>query len=264
MGLIELFLPERLPRQVIFAGDRHADILRLQNGRIAASDRLEGIALAADAAAGWDEVLGRLHAEDTGIVFNASPFIYNFFEFDRLPWRKREQRDLVNWRLQKIFPDDIASYDHRFYRLDRKRVLSILAPRALAEAVGQRFRARGLPLTFIGNSTLALLGRMQAARPSPDFFIEHDRTTCAMLFQSGRSPIYVRKFQSGSPPDTLDEIEKTVTFVRNQYGVAPRGYWLVDHRQGPLAEAAEARLAGAGLSRLQAGTGPAPHIPGSP
>ena len=74
----------------------------------------------------------------------------------------------------------------------------------------------------------------------------------------------VPPYGAGPAPDTLDEIEKTVTFVRNQYGVAPRGYWLIDHQQDSLAETAEARLSGAGLSRLQAGTGPAPHIPGSP
>ncbi len=264
MGLIELFLPERLPRQVLFAGDRHVEILRLQNGRIAAGARLEGIPLAEDNERGWDEALGRLHPEATGIVFNAAPFIYNFFEFDKLPWQKKALRELVSWRLQKIFPDDIASFDHRFYRLDRKRVLSILAPRALTETVERRFKARGVPLTFIGNSTLAVLARMQAAKPAPDFFIENDRVTCAMVFQSGRSPIYIRKIQSGSPTDTVGEIEKTVAFVRNQYNIAPRSYWLVDHLDGPLAQASEARLAAAGLSRLEAGPGQAPHIPGSP
>jgi hypothetical protein len=263
MGLIERFLPERLPRQVLFAGDRHVEIFQLQNGRIARA-RLEGIPLAGGSERDWDEVFDRLHPEDTGIVFNASRFIYNFFEFDKLPWQKKALHELVSWRLQKIFPDDIAPYDHRYYRLDKKRVLSILAPRALMANVAHHFQARGVPLTFIGNSTLAILARMNAAKPAPNFFIENDRATCVMVFQSGRSPIYIRKFHGGSPPDTVDEIEKTMTFVRNQYNVTPRSYWLVDYQDGSLAEAAETKLAAASLSRLKAGPGEAPHIPGSP
>ena len=52
----------------------------------------------------WPEIAARLRAEDTGIIFNAAPFIYNFFEFDKLPWQKKALRELVAWRLQKDIP----------------------------------------------------------------------------------------------------------------------------------------------------------------
>ncbi len=261
MGLNDLFLPERLPRQFIFAGDRHAEIVLWQNGKISGRTRMEGTALVENNSEGWGEITGRLQAAETGVVFNASAFIYNLFEFDKLPWQKKALRELVFWRLQKIFPEDIGAYDHRFYQLDRRRVLSILVLRTLVENVERHFHARGIPLTFIGNSSMTILARMQHVKSPPDFFIESDRATRTMVFQKNRSPIYIRKFQSGSSVDTVDEIEKTVAFVRNQYSVAPRRYWLIDYQDGSLAATSEERLASGGLSCLKVGVGETPHIP---
>jgi hypothetical protein len=261
MGLNDVFLPERLPRQVIFAGDHHAEIVLLQNGKITGRTRLEETTLTENTAAGWGEITGRLQPVETGVVLNASSFIYNFFEFDKLPWQKKALHELVSWRLQKIFPEDIGAYNHRFYKLDKKRVFSILVRRSLPDAIEGLFQEKRIPLTFIGNSSMTILARMQRVKSPPDFFIESDRATCTMLFQNGRSPIYIRKFQGGSPVETVDEIEKTVTFVRNQYNVDPRRYWLIDYQDGSLAAASEERLATGGLSCLKEGPGQAPHIP---
>ncbi len=266
MGLSEFFLPERLPRQLIYAGDRYAEIVTLTKGRVGDRRRMEGADLVGEAGdgRGWAEVMAGLRPQETGIVFNASAFIFNFFDFDKLPWQKKALGELVAWRLQKIFPGNIESYDHRFYRLDRRRILSILAPRALAETAKARFREKCVPLTFIGSTTLTLLSRMVTAKPAPDFFIESDGAACTMLFQNRRAPIYIRKFRGSLPADTVEEVVKTVAFVRGQYGIEPRRYWLVDHHDGAAAiEAGLASLAGEAYSRLQAGLGEAPHIPGS-
>ncbi|MDD8012942.1 MAG: hypothetical protein PHX05_05645 [Acidobacteriota bacterium] len=266
MGLSEFFLPERLPQQLIYAGDGYAEIVTLAKGRVAGRRRLDGADLVGEAGEGrgWNEVMAGLRPEETGIVFNASPFIFNFFDFDKLPWRKKALGELVAWRLQKIFPGDIASYDHRFYRLDRRRILSILAPRALAATAEAHFREKGLPLTFIGSTTMTLLPRMAAAKPAPDFLIESDGAACTMLFQDRRAPIYIRKFRGSRPADTVEEVVKTVAFVRGQYGIEPRRYWLIDHHDSAAAiEAGLASLADGAYSRLQAGLGEAPHIPGS-
>ncbi len=262
MGLSEFFLPERLPRQVVFAGDHHAETVSLRDGRVSGRSLTPGPALAMNNG-GWTAIVESLRPEETGVIFNAAPFIYNFFEFDKLPWQHKALHDLVAWRLQKIFPEDIAAYDHRFFPLDRNRVLSILVPRALLENTERQFQARGIPLTYIGNSTMEILARIRKAKLSPDFFLERDSDSCTMVFQSRRLPIYIRKFKSGSAADTVEEIGKTVAFVRNQYGIDPRHYWLHDH-QGKEADAAvEAALTGGEYARLSAGLGATPHIPGS-
>jgi len=262
MGLIDRFLPERLPRQVVFAGDRHAETVRLRAGRISNRALSAGTMLAENAGDGWVEWVETLAVEETGVIFNAAPFIYNFFEFDKLPWQRQALHELVAWRLQKIFPEDIAAYDHRFFRLDRQRVLSILVPRALLENTERQFQARGIPLTYIGNSTLEILARVRRAKLSPDFLLERDSDNCTMVFQNRRLPFYIRKFKSGSAADTAGEIGKTVAFVRNQYGSEPRRYCIHDHQGQEAAAAVEAALTGGEYVRLVAGLGTAPHIPG--
>jgi hypothetical protein len=201
---------------------------------------------------------------DSGIVFNASPFIYNFFEFDKLPWQKKTLNELVTWRLQKIFPENIEAYDHRFFRLDGKRVLSILVKKALLERIERLFAERRLPLTYIGNSTMEILSRSLRAKSPPDFFLESDQAGCTLVFQNRRSPIYIRKFKSASAADTVDEIAKTVNFVRSNYPIDPRRYWLIEHRDEAAAAAMEEQLAGADFSRLRTGLGAVPHLPGCP
>jgi hypothetical protein len=264
MGLITFFLPERPPRQLIYAGDRHAEIVRLQKKRIVDRTRIEGAALAESADAAWTRIVSGLRPVDSGIVFNASPFIYNFFEFDKLPWQKKTLDELVTWRLQKIFPENIEAYDHRFFRLDGKRVLSILVKKALLERIEGLFAERRLPLTYIGNSTMEILSRSLRAKSPPDFFLESDQTGCTLVFQNQRTPIYIRKFKSITAADTVDEITKTVNFVHNNYHIDPRRYWLIEHRDEATAAAMEEQLAGADFSRQRTGLGAAPHLPACP
>lgn len=267
MGLIEYFLPERLPRQVVYAGESHAEVITLARGRVSKRRRLEGAALAEGRERDWDAVLDELQPQETGVIFGASPFIFNLFDFDKLPWQTKACNELVSWRLQKIFPGDLAAYDHRFYRLDRRRVFSILSPRVLRESIEARFRERRVLLTYMGSSTMTLLMRMRTAKPAPDFFIESDGTACTMLFRNRYALQYVRKFRGSSPADTVEEAVRTVGFVREQYGIEPRRYWLVAHSDG--AAALESRLAalapsaGPAFTRLQAGLGETPYIPGS-
>ncbi len=264
MGLISFFLPERLPRQFVYAGDRHAEVVRLQKDTIVERQRLEGAALVENADAAWAGIAPGLRAEDAGIVFNASPFIYNFFEFDKLPWQKKTLGDLVTWRLQKIFPENIEAYDHRFFRLDGKRVLSLLVKKALLEKTERLFAERRVPLTYVGNSIMEILSRSLRVKSPPDFFLESDQSGCTLVFQVRRSPIYIRKFKSASAADTVDEITKTVNFVRNNYGTDPRRYWLIEHRDDADTAAMEERLGAAGFSRLRTGLGAAPHLPARP
>jgi hypothetical protein len=268
MGLSEFFLPQRLPRQIVFAGDRHAETFLLRGGRITRRSAFAGPALADGD--GWAAALAALLPEETGVVFSATPFIFNFFEFDKLPWQRKALREMVDWRLQKIFPEDIAAYDHRFFRLNRKRVLSILVRRSLLERVEAAFAEKKIPLTYIGSSTMEILARARRAKSAPDFIVERDGAGCTLVFQERRRPVYLRKFRNVSDADTVAEIGKTVAFVRNQYGIAPRRYWLHDHLGDASAAPIEAALQTASTetadngeySRLPLGPDAAPHIPG--
>jgi hypothetical protein len=264
MGLTDLLLPERLPGQIIYAGDRHCEIFTLANGKVARRERLEAALPAEAEGSGWQEIADRLQPLDTGIVLNSDPFIFNCFEFDKLPWSRKLLGELVDWKLQKIFPEDIGAYDHRFFRLNKRRILSVLVKKALLEHIEALFREKRVPLIFIGSSTLEILNRQARLRRPPDFFVEMDDSSCCLVFQNQGLPIYMRKFNSGPAADMAAEISRTAQFVKNNYGGDPRRYEFIDHRQTASAEGIAAELAGENLSRQNAPwAGKTPHIPGS-
>lgn len=264
MGLNNFLLPERLPRQIIYAGDRHCEIFTLANKRIMQRTRIDGITLSELNAGGWPEIGAQLQAVDTGIILNSDPFIYNFFEFDKLPWSRKLLLELVAWKLQKIFPENIEAYDHQFFRLNKKRIFSVLIKKTLLEQIESLFREKRMPLIYIGNSTLEILNRLVKIKRPPDFFVEIDDSSCSLVFQNKGLPIYIRKFKSGSRLDMAAEISKTVQFVKNNYGCDPRSYCFSNHQEEVSAVDIAAELAGENLScRSDTFAGKTPYIPGS-
>jgi hypothetical protein len=265
MDLNRLLLPERLPRQIVYAGDRHCEIFTLGRRGILQRRRLDGVTLAEGDGKGWPEVAAMLQARETGVILNCDPFIFNIFEFDRLPWSGRLRRDLVDWKLQKIFPENIGAYDHRHFRLDGKRIFSVLVRRSAVEQLEDLFRASRIPLTLIGSSTLEILNRLARRRRRPDFFVEIDEANCSLVFGDAQGrPVYIRKFRVASRLETAAEISRTVQFVKSSSGRASRRVLIVDHRGPEAADALAAELAGEDLSRLDdAAAGGTPYIPGS-
>ena len=259
-----LLLPERLPRQIIYAGDRHCEIFTLANKKIMQCTRIAGIKLSELDAGGWPEIGAQLQAVDTGIILNSDPFIYNFFEFDKLPWSRKLLLELVAWKLQKIFPENIEAYDHQFFRLNKKRIFSVLIKKTLLEQIESLFLEKRMPLIYIGNSTLEILNRLVKLKRPPDFFVEIDDSSCSLVFQNKGLPIYIRKFKSGSRLDMAAEISKTVQFVKNNYGYDPRSYCFSDHQEEVSAVDIAAELVGENLScRSDTFVGKTPYIPGS-
>ena len=264
MGLNSFLLPERLPRQIIYAGDRHCEIFTLANKRIMRRTRIAGVTLAELDAGRWPEIGAQLQPLDTGIILNSGPFIYNFFEFDKLPWSRKLLLELVAWKLQKIFPENIEAYDHQFFRLNKKRIFSILIKKTLLEQIESLFQEKRMPLIYIGNSTLEILNRLAKLKRPPDFFVEIDDSSCSLVFQNKGLPIYIRKFKSGSRLDMAAEISKTVQFVKNNYGCDPRSYCFSDHQEEVSADGIAAELARENLSCQSAAfAGKTPYIPGS-
>jgi hypothetical protein len=264
MGLNNFLFPERLPRQIIYAGDRHCEIITLANRSIMQRNRIAGINLSELDAGRWPEIASQLQTVDTGIIFNSDPFIYNFFEFDKLPWPKKLLQELVDWKLQKIFPENIEAYNHQFFRLNKKRIFSILIKKTFLDQIESLFREKRMPLIYIGNSTLEILNRLAKLKCPPDFFLEIDDFSCSLVFQNMGLPIYIRKFKIESRLDMAAEINKTVQFVQNNYGCDPRTYCFIDHQEEVSADGIAAELARENLYCQSAVfEGKTPYIPGS-
>jgi len=264
MDLKNLLLPERLPRQMIYAGDRHCELFMLANKRIVQRKRFAGVTLAEPDAGRWADMAVQLQPLDTGIILNSEPFIYNVFEFDRLPLSGKLLQELVAWKLQKIFPENIEAYDHQFFRLNKQRILSILIKKTLLEQIETLFREKHIPLIYVGNSTLEIINRLAKWKRPPDFFVEMDDASCCLVFSNKGIPIYIRKFKIGSRLDVAAEISKTVQFVKSNYGCDPRNYCIINHQEENSADDMAADLARENLSCQSAAfERTAPYIPGS-
>jgi hypothetical protein len=223
--MIGWFLPERRPDQYVLAGDNNLTLFRRQGRRqgrrLAVVRQVEG-GLADELPA---ELVRDMLRVETGVVFTPSHFIFHVFEFERLPWQQRGCRELVEWKLQKTFPENIELYDHRFFRIGSTRVFSVLARQALLEKTEELFARLNVPLTFVGSSTVSLLNRRRGA--TPDLLVEIDRSVISLLFLKNGRPAYVRRSKTASPAEYAAEIAKTVQYVVGNQGLQPRRFQVV-------------------------------------
>ncbi len=248
--MIGWFLPQKSPAQYLLAGEKSLTVLRPENRRLEVKRQLDGVALA-DVAGEAAALAPDLLPLPTGLLLSPAHFIFHIFEFDRLPWPRTRQRELVEWKLQKAFPENIDLYDHRFFRLDRRRVLSILVRRSLLEKAAELFAGLRMEPTVIGSTTVCLLNRV-SRRGAPDLLVEIDGSVLNLLFLRHGRPVYVRRSKTASTAEYAGEIAKTVQYAASSQGLQPRRFQVA--ALGPdapdLGSAAE--LADLGLTALPA------------
>lgn len=235
-----LFIHFKRPRQYVFAGEKYLDVYKWVDKSFQKTRTVEDISIFNIGASegengdnGFREVVRELTAHgdvDTGVILNANPFIYNIFDFDRIPFREEMQREIVEWRLRKVFPENIEEYDHRFFKLTRTRILSVLLKKGLRQKIEELFSANNINLTYMGNSTLNCMNNVVNLKHSPDFLVEVDRNQFIVIFQSGSLPFYIRKFRGQHESDAAAEIVKTINYVKNSYAQVPQTYSVLFNR----------------------------------
>jgi len=182
---------------------------------------------------GFQPIANELAAVETGVLMNSGQFIFNIFDFEKLPLQEKLRTELVEWRLKKVFPENIEDYVHDFSSLSRNRILSILFKRNLKENLERLFRETGISLIFIGNSTVEIINNLVKKKTgTPDFFIEVDGALSMVVFLEKGMPLYIRKFRSEKAEGIVSEVVKTVNFVKNSYTIVPRTYSLVSDPDG--------------------------------
>jgi hypothetical protein len=175
------------------------------------------------------EIAMELLALNTGILLNSGQFIFNIFEFEKIPFQEKMRRQVVEWRLKKVFPENIDDYVHSFYKLSATRILSVLFKKSLKEKIETFFKENNLNLIYIGNSTMEIIDRVGASRvkkTAPDFFIEVDKALSIVVFLDKGVPFYIRKFRGENAAGIASEVIKTVNFIKNSYSKEPRSYFL--------------------------------------
>lgn len=239
MAIIDnLFMHFKRPRQFVFAGEKYLDVYKLVDKSFKKTRTVEDLSIvnieAGDSEGnGFQDVVRELTAHgdvDTGVILNANPFIFNIFDFDRIPLREETRREIVEWRLRKVFPENIDEYDHQFFKLSRTRIFSVLLKKGLKQKIEELFFTNNISLTYMGNSTLNSMNNVLNLKKSPDFLVEVDRNQFIVIFQNGSLPFYIRKFRGRNETEAAAEIVKTINYVKNSYAQVPHTYSVLSDR----------------------------------
>ncbi len=225
------FIYYRRPEQFVYAGESYVDIYKYVGRTYKKTRTLEGISLLnpGDENEGFDTVARELGDLDTGLVLNSGSYIYNIFDFDKIPLWDDMRKEIVEWRLKKVFPENLDDYDHQFFKLSRTKILSILLKNNIKKDIEEMFNRNQRRLTYLGNSTINILNRVAKLRTAPDFFVEIDGGFFMTGFQYRSLPFYFRKFRVENEEEAVAEILKTINYVKNSYSREPHSYSVVAH-----------------------------------
>jgi hypothetical protein len=238
--------------QYVYGGENYIDIYKRVQGEFKKTKTFENKTIFNVDTYDIDEIKRELANVETGIVLNSANFIYNIFEFDKIPFREETRKDLVSWRLQKVFPEDIKLYDYDYFRIDKKRILSILFKKSLREKIEKVFNEYGVNLIYMGNSTIEIINNIKNLKPSPDFFLEIDKELSIVVFRKNSIPFYIRKFRSRKESDIAQEIVKTVNFVKSSYDYVPATYSIISPSDGSSFDPVRELLAELNINELSA------------
>ena len=227
MGIAEFYLGFKKPFQYIYAGESNIDIFKIIEGNLKRTKRVENLSILDLNGYDFLDIKRELSGVETGIVLNSRNFIFNIFEFDKIPINEIRRRDIIEWRLSKVFPENIDQYKHDYFRLNKKRVLSILFKKSFKDEIENLFEKNNIRLIYIGNSTIEIFNNLSKRKISPDFFIEIDGKLAVLLFQSNSIPFYIRKFEIEKASDLIREILKTIHFVRENHSKELYSYSIV-------------------------------------
>ncbi len=229
MVLENFFIHYKKPSQYLYWGESGVDIYNLSGNEnsFRKSKSLTNLTLFDISSHQFKEIAREMVALDTGILLNSSQFIFNIFEFEKLPWQPSMRKEVVEWRVKKIFPENLDDYVHDFFCLTKKRVISVLFKKEIREKLETLFEENNIPLIYMGNSTLEIINQLaKIKKEAPDFFIEIDKSLAIMVFINRNIPYYIRKFRFDKEIGLVNEIIKTVNYVKNNYSLTPQRYFI--------------------------------------
>lgn len=228
MVLENFFIHYKKPSQYLYWGESGVDIYNLSgnDNSFRKSKSITNLTLFDISSQQFREIAKEMVALDTGILLNSSQFIFNIFEFEKIPWQASMRKEVVEWRLKKIFPENIDDYVHDFFNLTKKRVISILFKKEIREKLETLFKENNIPLIYMGNSTLEIINQSTKMKKEvPDFFVEIDKSLAIMVFMNKGIPYYIRKFRFDKEIGLINEIIKTVNYIKNNYSLTPHLYF---------------------------------------
>lgn len=229
MGLENLFLHYKNPHQFIYIGDDYFELYESDRGSIKKVSTIESISVFDLTTDEFLKIISKFKGKETGIILNSAHFIFNIFEFDKIPFREKLKRDLIDWKIKKVFPENIDHYEHEYFKLNKNRILSIMFKKSLKERIEHLTANNDFSITYLGNSTVEIMNNIFKSNQKPNFFVEMDKQLSIIVFQDHSIPFYIRKFRVEKKDDVFEELEKTFHFVKNSYSIIPQSFTLVSN-----------------------------------
>ncbi len=243
MELKSIFIRFRIPEQIIYLGEGETDLFIVKKG---VPRKIGSYMKSSQVKVFPDELKRDLINVDTGIILNSGHFVFNLLNFEKIPFMKKQKDELVNWRVRKVFPENINNYHHRFFQFDKNTILSVLIKNDLKLSLENEMIKLNLNLTYFGSSIVEIINSLSVGGTFPDFIIETDGKLMLTIFFKNKIPVYIRKMMIGSEISPENEINKTIGFVRNNYGFSPK-YFSIFSSDDNFSELKK-RITGDGLS----------------
>ncbi|MEN8152737.1 MAG: hypothetical protein ABFR75_01830 [Acidobacteriota bacterium] len=161
---------------------------------------------------------------DSGVILNSGDFVFNLLNFVKIPLRKKLKDEIVEWRVQKVFPENMENYFHEYFQLSSNLIFSILIRKKLKDEIEALFEYFGIELIYFGNSTVEIINNLRRTKKNPDFFIEYEGDLMIVVFMDKGIPYYFRKFRVNNSHEASEEIQKTVEYVKKNYNKIPGTY----------------------------------------
>ncbi len=236
---MNIFNKYSLPNQFIFAGNDYLYITQKDKSKYITNNVNYKSLSTFDNNNYPDEEISKirllLNSNPTGIVLNSSFFVFNILKFEKIPFNKKKLSSIVNWRIEKIFPEDQSLYIHQFYILNTEYILSVLIRKETKKSIDNFFFKLGVKQAYFGSSTIELINLLYGSSnplksltssKKPDFFIELWGNSATIVFQNKLTPFYIRKFIFLNKEELESEIEKTVKYIKSSYSLLPKSYCL--------------------------------------
>lgn len=242
--IFEKLITYKTPAQIIYIGNSYVDIYRISNKKYKKIVRINDFSVNDIDEIDFGIIKRELLNINTGLVINSQYFTYNILRFDNVPFKKRLLNELVVWRLNNLFPNNIDNYIFHYYRVDKHRIFVILIQKNFIKKIIKLFSINKVNLNYIGSSLIEIFDNLYykgiylnlkiLIRKKNDirFLIEMDKNSVMMVFFKNFVPVFLRKIFESDITTVKNEVIRTINFVHNNHKIFSESYNIISTETG--------------------------------
>ncbi len=260
MDITRSFLHYKNPSQYFYFGTEVISVFRVSRGNVKRTGIINYDSISEFRKNNITDIKSIAENIESGVILNSGDFVFNLLNFTKIPFREKIKNEITEWRVQKIFPENMENYYHEYFQLSRNRMFSLLLKIRLKEDIEHLFEELGIELIYFGNSTVEIINNLKKTKKCTDFFIEYDGDLMIVVFLEKKIPFYFRKFRINDTSESSEEIYKTIEYVKKNYKKTPRTYSIfsMNTENEPLIK----DLNGQGFIKIDSGKSEYMIIPG--